>query len=228
MCCLCNGSRSWWNGLKYCFLQYIRLHRITAWSFFHPQRLGGNFISFYQKKGWLVVLPLQLYSVPMEWIEILFLAMHPSSSYYCMPIFSPTTIGWKLHFILSFWWLFFSLHSSIFPLCQTLLLQPMVATSYLFTSVLIVAYFSYGHYFYLSIFLCICCLHGLKQPLLFPRHMIVLIGYLSIMLVIFFDVYCRVQLMEQPGIICTFISYSHSHLWRQQSTSFIDALGFGE
>ena len=30
VCCLCNGSRSWWNGLKYCFLQCIRLHRITG------------------------------------------------------------------------------------------------------------------------------------------------------------------------------------------------------
>ena len=48
VCCLCNGCRSWWNGLKYCFLQCIRLHRITGCSFFHPQRLGGNFISCYR------------------------------------------------------------------------------------------------------------------------------------------------------------------------------------
>ena len=49
----------------------------------------------------MVVLPLQWFSVLVEWIEILFLAIHPSSSNYCMIIFSPTTIGWKLHFILS-------------------------------------------------------------------------------------------------------------------------------
>ena len=104
-------------------------------------------LNFTKKKGWLVVLPLQWFSVLVEWIEILFIAMHPSSSYYCMPIFSPTMIGWKLHFILSFWWIVSFLHSFIFPLCQTLLLQPMVVTISIFTSVLIVAYFSYGHYF---------------------------------------------------------------------------------
>ena len=34
--------------MKYCFLQCIRLHCITACPFSHPQRLGGNFISFYR------------------------------------------------------------------------------------------------------------------------------------------------------------------------------------
>ena len=52
VCCLCNGSRSWWNGLKYCFLQCIRLHRITGCSFFHPQRLGGILFSFYTFVDW--------------------------------------------------------------------------------------------------------------------------------------------------------------------------------
>ena len=47
-CCPCNCIRSRWNGLKYCFLQCIRLHLITACPFSHPQRLGGNFISFYR------------------------------------------------------------------------------------------------------------------------------------------------------------------------------------
>ena len=51
-CCLCNGSRSWCNGLKYCFLHCIRLHRITGCSFFHPQRLGGILFSFYTFVDW--------------------------------------------------------------------------------------------------------------------------------------------------------------------------------
>ena len=49
----------------------------------------------------MVVLPLQWFSVLVEWIEILFLAMNPSSSNYCMFIFSPTMIGWKPLFISS-------------------------------------------------------------------------------------------------------------------------------
>ena len=49
---VCNGSRSWCNGLKYCFLRCIRHPWITACSFFHPQRLGGNFISFYRFVDW--------------------------------------------------------------------------------------------------------------------------------------------------------------------------------
>ena len=133
----------------------------------------------------MVVLPLLLFSVLMEWIEILFLARHPSSLYYCIPIFSPTTIGWKLHFILSFWWLFFSLYSFIFPRdrhyyfnlwlqlslflprCSLLLILAMAIIFLFFASAILLSSFYYIVH---------CCLHGLKQPLLLPRHMIVLIS----------------------------------------------------
>ena len=178
------------------------------------------------------MLPLQWFSVLVEWIEILFIAMHPSSSYYCIPIFSPTMIGWKLHFGLSFWWIVSFLHSFIFPLCQTLLLQPMVATISIFTSVLIVAYFSYGHYFSLLCighsFIIFLFISFIVDYMGWNIHFcVVWIGYLPIMSVIFFDVYYYVQLTEQPGIICTFISYYlHSHcLWQQQFTSFYRRFG---
>ena len=45
--------------------------------------------------------PWIIHKATITTIEIWFLSMHPSTSNYWMLIFSPTTIGWKLHFILS-------------------------------------------------------------------------------------------------------------------------------
>ena len=126
------------------------------------------------------MLPLQWFSVLVEWIEIWFLAMHSSSSNYCMLIFSPTTIGWKFLFVLSFCCLVsFFLHSFIFPLYQTLLLQSFDSPIYL-TSLLIVAYFFCGHYFsfhcynYFSFYYIVhFCLHWFQQSFLFSLHLIV-------------------------------------------------------
>ena len=82
--------------------------------------------------------------------------------------------------------------------CQTLLLQPMVATSYLFTPGLIVAYFSYGHYFSL-----LCIGHSFIILFLLYRSLLLTwvetitslstaydrVDRISLKVVIFFDVY---------------------------------------
>ena len=133
-CCLCNGSRSWWNELKYCFLQCIRLHRITACSFFHTQRLGGNFITLYQKKGWLMVGRVALAMVfgpgGMDWNTV-----------YCNA--SVFIVLLHAHFLTHNDWVETSFHFIVLvngflpalihlSTCQTLLLQPMVAIISLF------------------------------------------------------------------------------------------------
>ena len=111
----------------------------------------------------------------------------------------------------------------------------MVATIFLFTSVLIVAYFSCGHNFSL---LCIghsfiifyyivhCCLHGLKQPLHFPRHMILLIGYLSITLV-FFSGACN-SWSNQVLFAPSYLILIHTACDGNNLHHFIDALGFDD
>ena len=206
---------------------------------FSPTTIGWKLHFILSKKGWLVVLPLQLYSVLMEWIKIPFLAMHPSSLYYCTPIFSPTTIGWKLHFVLSFWWLFFSLHSFIFPRvrhyyfnlwlqlaiflprCSLLLILATATIFLFFASAILLSFLFY--------YIVHCCLHGLKQSLLFPRHMIVFIGYLSIMLVIFsfVSVSCN-SWSNQVLSAHSYLIFIHTACDGNNVHHFIDALGFGE
>ena len=154
---VCNGSRSWWNGLKYCFLRWTRHPWITACSFFHRQRLGGNFISFRRQipKDGRVAFAMVLDPGDMVWhivscnasvsIELLdahFLTKHDSMETF----FSISTFGW----------LDLPQHSFIFPSYQTLVLQPIDATISLFKSSLIVANLHYGHHF----------LYSLHRPLL--------------------------------------------------------------
>ena len=80
VCCLCNGSRSWWNGLKYCLLQCIRLHRITGCSFFHPQRLGGILFSFYTFVDWFSSCTHS--SSPLSDVVAFFLSCNHSSFFF--------------------------------------------------------------------------------------------------------------------------------------------------
>ena len=205
---------------------------------FSPTTIGWKLHFILSKKGWLVVLPLQLYSVLMEWIKIPFLAMHPSSLYYCMPIFSPTTIGWKLHFVLSFWWLFFSLHSFIFPRVRhyyfnlwlqlaiflprgSLLLILAMATIFLFFASAILLSFCFYYIVH-------CCLHGLKQSLLFPRHMIELIGYLLRWSYFSMCTDAWKSWSNQVLFAHSYLIFIHTACDGNNLHHFIDALGFGE
>ena len=88
-CCLCNGSRSWWNGLKYCFLQCIRLHRITGCSFFHPQRLGGILFSFYTFVDWFSCTHS---SSPLS--DIVALSLWCNHSSFCFVVYGCVILLW--------------------------------------------------------------------------------------------------------------------------------------
>ena len=68
-------------------------------QFFNHNDWVKTSFHFIENGGGGRVLPLQWFSVVVKWIEIWFLALHPSPSNYWILIFSTTKIGWKLHFI---------------------------------------------------------------------------------------------------------------------------------
>ena len=158
-------------------------------QFFNHNDWVKTSFHFIENGGGGRVLPLQWFSVVVKWFEIWFLALHPSSSNYWMLIFSPTMIAWKLHFIFYRFGDCFSLctHSSshwvrhyYFNLwLQLSLFVPRYSLLIILATATIISLLCIGHPFILFIIPFTVAYMGWNNHFSFPRHMIVLTGYLS-------------------------------------------------
>ena len=154
----------WFGGNHFSFHQKIKQipkdgrvafakvfsYRVTWFEIFelldaHFITLNDCLFSFHRKWWWSWGVPLMAIGPGerREWINV------PCDVYlkYCILICLPKSIRWRLYFIDLLIGLF--LHLSLFPVGQTLSLQPMDATISLF---LVVSYFRYSHFPFIAPF----------------------------------------------------------------------------